>query len=1270
MSFHKFPDVESYSLRKKRFIGILTKIWYCEILATTIYFVVVYLLPLIKVGEYVIIPNKLILECFLCSFLILTGIVLNYFQMNQKNYSFSFDKDVLFINIKNRTFGISCLEITSASGSISVDESGVPRYNVSMLLAIRAGMDKMVNMVFEGGVLEGQPFLRFLINAQDNDPELIKRVLRKEATRIEAILLASLSMIDLRALEHSELVNAVESGIGCSISEGGELKASDTDRVMLLCLHGIPRVRPQEDASQVGTFISTIMKQGYSTSMSCIFSAAKPGRERQRLERKWKTIQTKEKQKEESLKDHAMKKKLLVQYEEIQDDLGWFDSSTHFIIKTTSSHNLEEVKEGVSGIIQSIWGGHESVKLEYKKISRNIILKLFARRHIRKQRIHVSQLVAFVNTPIRKLPIISHEPLPMFQVPPSESLGNDLIIGDTIFEGRPFSKAGLEINWLREHIAVLGATGTGKTTLVKNIIVQLSNKTNIPWWIFDVKGSEYEKIVDHIQDEILILKPGLDSSFKISLLDSENKISENDAYSTFIILRELLRERGDSSELSPAMEKLLRESVLKLGTSIDKENSIQLLLKIIDELATEDRFGQMTRDALLNRLQILFQEPLRNILDGGVNAIKISELLSKRVILDLSYVARIGGMDSARILYNLIAKRIFENGMKRGIVPGLQHVVVLEEANNLVPESYSKHTSADITTGESMVLLQRATGQGVIVISTRPNISSNILANTTTKIVFRLPYDSEMGGRFLSLDDRQETYLRNIKRGRALVAIPDTEAFEIATIPFHEKTKSEPSIVPSSIIIEKETIVEEQALESKHKEIEKNTTAKSVKIKTPETKKEESQTVVFDRVGKFGNHVVAYLASAGMATEKQIQDLLLSLDSTAVDDDISEVIRDLVSLGTIDREALSLVQGGFVFTLPDNGLEAIRKVILEYVTERIENEHKESIPEKQHLDWPDIIIDDKAVIILPQHIKVSSMEATLAKIRHYMNILGNEISELFVVVRGSVAAAKLRELLDKSEEFDAVNVVSAFPSSLDSMIESLNHDLLAAEDNIMQEQLHVETSKLNNDIELIGAIHDVGPATSRAIQIRLWFGLIQDFVDLSNGLIKWETLLDFIETTALQSLKGRSAPLTAEEGRRALTELLADEVLIALRGNDNNKIIGIEQGLWIVNSSILKELREKASVMIETELKKHDYVVHRNHGYYDICAGNTSYVIFPNQQQLSTLLNLHSDVACRTCKSTRVICVLTASEYLEDSIATPSNLVVRTMQDDSSVLVT
>jgi hypothetical protein len=119
-------------------------------------------------------------------------------------------------------------------------------------------------------------------------------------------------------------------------------------------------------------------------------------------------------------------------------------------------------------------------------------------------------------------------------------------------------------------------------------------------------------------------------------------------------------------------------------------------------------------------------------------------------------------------------------------------------------------------------------------------------------------------------------------------------------------------------------------------------------------------------------------------------------------------------------------------------------------------------------EGPDIILDDRAILIIPQHLKASSMKEILAKIRNYMNNLGNNVVELVVIVRGSVAAAKLREVMDETNEFDAVSIVSAFPSSLETMIENLvigapaNVDLTTSDD-IDQDDVGVN---------LIGAMHE------------------------------------------------------------------------------------------------------------------------------------------------------------------------------------------------------
>ncbi len=651
----------------------------------------------------------------------------------------------------------------------------------------------------------------------------------------------------------------------------------------------------------------------------------------------------------------------------------------------------------------------------------------------------------------------------------------------------------------------------------------------------------------------------------------------------------------------------------------------------------------MTRDALLNRLEILSGEPLGSILKGGAEALKISTLLDKRVVFDMRHIARIGGMDAVRILYNLVAKKIFDNAMKRGIRPGLHHVVVLEEASNLVPESYTRHSAADITTGESMVMLQRATGQGVIVVSTRPNISSNILANTATKITFRLPYDSSIGSKYMALNAEQEEYLKSLKCGRALIHVPSSSTFEIATRLF----------VPVSRTSRKDT---KEAITQGCETTELSTVVhETCTITKPEG-------VVVDRLGELANHVVAFLASRDMATEIEIKSLLMTLDSQFAENDIAEIIRNLVSLGAIAREALSLVPGGFVFTVPGRELEAVRDVIMNYIIRRLDSVHNF---EYQKLDsnGAQLIAGNYAILILPNHLKASSIESVLGQIETCMSELGNNINKLVVVVRGSIAASKLRESIDRSDTFDAVTVISAFPSSLNKVMDELVHGK-PHRSEMVEEQLGVVAKISKSErIDLRGAVHDVGSATSRAVQMRLWFGLIEDFVDLSDGHIAWDSLLEFIDTTALQSLKGRSAPMSVAEGKRALTELLADEVLVALRVGGEKRYTDFEKNLWIVNSAVLRNLKERAISLLIGEIGKQNGPISKGHEYYDFCVGKKSYVVFPTQQQLNTLLNLHSDLACRICGSTQVICLLTAAEYLDDGAMIPANLIMKTMDD-------
>jgi hypothetical protein len=1225
-------------------------LWAGGVMISIFYLVYVYILPLYGLGFRGLVQYRFVLETILSAVPLIAGSVLVYSKLQSAAPSISVNDEFAFLALQDRYVGVIGLKINTVSGSV-LSDAEPPSYNTALLLAIRAGMDKHIDFAYEFGVKSGEPFLRLFISTTGKDVHCIKEILKREATRTEAILLASLENVNVQLLEGNDLSETMGASVGYSISDSGLIRVTNPEKSFLI-VEGTPSVTPTDKSSQVGTFISAALRQGYSISLTCVFSKAKPGKENRQLERKWKSIKSKESRNEDSLADQLMKKSLVHQYEETNTNSAWFETTIYVSIENNPE---ESVKEGVKGLLLSVWGGDDSLVLHEETISKRVLYRVFMKRHLSSQRLHIGRLAAFVNTPVQQLPVISAQEIPDFPIPPSEIIENELEIGRAVYGNRKLGKIGLKKEWLREHVAVLGATGTGKTTLVKKLMAEISSKTSIPWWIFDVKGSEYSDLAAF--DDVLVLRPGLDSTFVIEFM--ENGIDDsNRAHSTFSLLRELIQE-NNVSELSPAMEKLLRESVLSLARNKKQGIGVIDLVNEITKLAGQDRISQMTRDALLNRLEILTREPLGSILSGGSDAFEISGLLGSRVVFDLRYVSQVGGMDAARLLYNLVAKRIFDASMRRGITSGLHHLVVLEEASNLVPESYTRHSAADVTTGESMVMLQRATGQGVIVVSTRPNISSNILANTASKITFRLPYDSTTGGRFMSIDSEQEQYLRIIQKGRALITMPGSGTFEIATeafniIDYRGKTPVHSDFVEPSL---SETGTET----SDNIKLEESS---MIGIVSPddELNPEPPANIVFDRIGELANHLLAFLTSRDVTVEDDIKEFLTSLDTRISESDAKEAIRDLVSLSTIQREAVPLVSGGFVYSAPGNGLRAVKKVIIDYLSDRLEG-----ICEK-HGDievGPDLLVNDTGIVIVPEHLKTSSFGSIVERIRHLMSVLRNGVSELVVVVRGSVAAAKLREMLDGSEEFDSVSVVSAFPSSLEKLIERF----IMFRKNT--EALHLAgTDPETTQVNLIEAVHAVGTATGRALQMKLWFGLIQDFVDLSNGRVKWESILEFIETTSIQSRKGRSAPLQVEEGRRALTELLADEMLTAVRVGAEGRLAELIEGLWIVNTTVLKELKNQTVVELKNELVKRNENVVGGHGYYDICAGKRSYVVFPTQQELSTLIRLHSEIACRNCESIEVVCILTAAEYLEESVVTPSNLIIRTMDEGVASVLT
>ncbi|MHA1654128.1 MAG: ATP-binding protein [Candidatus Thorarchaeota archaeon] len=1298
-------------------------LWVVAVVGSMAYTVLIYLLPLVGALSPIMIPAKTAFEAGVCVVLMLSGILEAWAQFaSLKDWSMSCDGSVFCVKIGNVVVGVSVLEAQAVAGSVIVDSEGHSRYNEMFLQAIRVGMTPHMNVAFEVGVDKARPFLRFFVSVMGNSYDDVVQSLAREAARIEAILMASLPAVDLRQLRNCDLEQAVTIVLGeRSISPRGETGSGKSPGKSMLIIEGLPRTAPTQKSTQIGTFMLTLLQRGFSGNLTCVFSPSVPKRRGWRLEREWKGIRMREKQKEDSLADHSAKARLLEEYRAVQDKNAWFETSIRYIVMGQPPDAA--LLECMKGIIHSLWGGDSSFKVKMRQISDSDRLRIVARRHLHSQKLHVTHLSAIVHTPMELLPEISAEVSPEMPIPPKSETDNELFIGWTVYRGRPLNPVGLRPEWLREHMAVLGATGTGKTSLVKQLIAQLSLKTDVPWWIFDVKGSEYSELAGI--EGTVIFKPPEDKQFVMTIVDRKGN-SKTQAHATFAILRELLHTRDASADLSPAMERLLREALEEMIGDPNSDGSANALIRAVKRISQGDKSLTLTRDALLNRLEILTREPLGTILSGGPRAISFKNLLNRRVILDLSQVSRQGGMDAARILYNLVVKRIFDEAMRRGITEGLHHVVVLEEASNLVPESYSRATAADVTTGESMVMLQRATGQGVIVISTRPNISSNILANTGTKVVFRLPYDSAVGGRFLSLNPDQERYLRTLRTARALMSTPVSSTFEIVTAPFRgvqstaghmrdmvvsvgdtdDGRESRRKVIDSSdtmtILCERErtgvhvrrpkqesTAIAGLDISASALEAELTDSATRCECSTPiggsvgvveyprnldhlpQLATSSTKEVYVDRKTRVAKQLVEKLTRVGFLTETQIEDTLCGLDPDLCQAEVTELLQELVSLGSIEREAVGFFRGaeseqttkrdgtiqhgkrreGFVYTLPGHGGEGVKQIIMRFIIEGFERAGLNK--SEYRLEGSEIHVRNIVIVVIPETIRASELAATASRILCIYERLPPTVSRLVVVVRGSIAAAKLREYMTQNDRLCGVAVVPAFPATIERLISEIMHDRIMCTGDFETE---------TPSIKQVGSTSSSGPTGP---QIRVWINLIEKYVQINNGRARWEDVLQFVETTALQS-QGRHVPrMDLDEGKRALSELLLDERLHAIRVNDRAGFVDLDAGLWVLTPTEFEAARSRTLDALEYELRSRGFNTERHHEAFDLCAGAVTYLVFPSRKRVESMRKLDGQDICPVCHSRELVCILPAIEYAEDIDDTPTNIHIVTL--DSGV---
>ena len=323
---------------------------------------------------------------------------------------------------------------------------------------------------------------------------------------------------------------------------------------------------------------------------------------------------------------------------------------------------------------------------------------------------------------------------------------------------------------LEKHMFVCGSTGTGKSNFMQYFLINFKKKYQIPFFLVEFKG-EYHFLQNRV-DDLLILWPG--ENFSVNIFNPEGIDPFIHAERIFDMLKSG-KFFEDYSEFSPQMEKVLIEILTKTCRN-SKYQSWEGFKECSKEYLEVNRNEiPMLKQTLIgvdNRIRRYSEGPLKALFKSN-NYINLNQIFNNDIILDLSSIIRLGGeKEDALFFLNLILKYLWDKNLAQGATRynGINHITIIEDAQYFAPQGLLKKSKLT-TYLEDIALLQRGTGECLVTLATRPDISKEILANNGIVLTFRNHIEKEIMCDLLNLDIEKKSLLSSLNEGECIIRV-------------------------------------------------------------------------------------------------------------------------------------------------------------------------------------------------------------------------------------------------------------------------------------------------------------------------------------------------------------------------------------------------------------------------------------------------------------------------------------------------------------------
>lgn len=328
----------------------------------------------------------------------------------------------------------------------------------------------------------------------------------------------------------------------------------------------------------------------------------------------------------------------------------------------------------------------------------------------------------------------------------------------------------LSLGALTKHMFVAGVPGSGKTTAVFNILVQLA-RHGIPFLVIEPAKTEYrilktlrqhkDPAVKALADQLRVYSPGNDdvSPFRFNPLAYPDGVTQDEHIGQAMACFEA------AMPMDGPLQALIAEAVEEIyqgqaGGQFPQMTDLAKAAGAVLERKSYDGEVRSNLRAMIDvRLGLLTRRAMGRIFGCSASVPDTRELLKHPTIIEMDYLSQDHACLLTLFLLASVREEIRTDSRRRA--KGLHHVTVIEEAHNIVGRSgpakaseYNADPKAFAAQYVSRMLAElRALGEGIIIADQLPSaVAPEVVRNTGTKLAHRLVSNEDredLGGAML-----------------------------------------------------------------------------------------------------------------------------------------------------------------------------------------------------------------------------------------------------------------------------------------------------------------------------------------------------------------------------------------------------------------------------------------------------------------------------------------------------------------------------------------